>query len=667
MSGGSCTPEQDAQNQIPLSKTGLAGLHSDRCLHTGPVPDAGRISSDGMQDANPKRANYGGFQSSQPTQDHVNQGIPIETIATSGSIASPIHSVFTRNQKRFIVFMAAWAGFFSPVSGNIYFPALNPLAKDLNVSNTLINLTLTSYMIFQGLAPSFFGDFADIAGRRPAYAVCFAVYIVANIGLALQNTYPALFVLRCIQSTGSSATIAMCSAVVADVTTASERGKYMGAAYSGSLLGPAIGPVIGGVLAEFLGWRAIFWFLTILGAAFMLVRTFVDFLQSRVVTDNPKARTQVGNGSIPPKGWNMSLMNYLAIRKARRIYPQGQLASPEDVGGLSQKRQKIGFPNPLRSLYIIFEKENALLLFYNAFLFAAFYDVGAAIPSQFAEIFHFNVLQIGLCYIPFGCGSVLAAFSNGLFLDRNFARWCKHLGVKIKKGRDQDLRDFPIEKVRLQIAIPAAYCTSILVCIFGWILHVDGPLPALLVILFFTSFSMSVAFNVTTTLLVDFYPKSPATASAANNLVRCLLGAGATAAVIPMIDAMGRGWTFTFLTLFLIATSPMLWVIYFRGMGWRQERLSREDSAEELKKENLRRLDDGENFVADKKPPAQGDVPETEGVAKKQPERGQQRLPSVQSNSTPDTDKRGGSQGNNDDMEERDHTISRTFSYNSGF
>lgn len=106
--------------------------------------------------------------------------------------------------------------------------------------------------------------------------VCFAVYIVANIGLALQNSYPALFVLRCIQSTGSSATIAMCSAVVADVTTAAERGKYMGAAYSGSLLGPAIGPVIGGVLAEFLGWRAIFWFLTILGAAFMLV--FAIFL-----------------------------------------------------------------------------------------------------------------------------------------------------------------------------------------------------------------------------------------------------------------------------------------------------------------------------------------------------------------------------------------------------
>lgn len=145
-----------------------------------------------IRDAHSHRQYHGdgSLQRSQTARDDMNQDVPIEPIATTASGAMPIYSVFSRNQKRFIVFMAAWAGFFSPVSGNIYFPALNPLAQDLNVSNTLINLTLTSYMvchrqntkimppiltmilvqIFQGLAPSFFGDFADIAGRRPAYA-----------------------------------------------------------------------------------------------------------------------------------------------------------------------------------------------------------------------------------------------------------------------------------------------------------------------------------------------------------------------------------------------------------------------------------------------------------------------------------------------------------------
>jgi len=110
-----------------------------------------------------------------------------------------------------------------------------------------------------------------ITGFADAPIVCFIVYLVANIGLALQDSYAALFVLRCVQSTGSSATIAMCSAVVSDVATAAERGKYMGFTLAGSLLGPAIGPVIGGVLAQFLGWRAIFWFLTIMGATFLII------------------------------------------------------------------------------------------------------------------------------------------------------------------------------------------------------------------------------------------------------------------------------------------------------------------------------------------------------------------------------------------------------------
>lgn len=110
-----------------------------------------------------------------------------------------VYSIYTRRQKSFIVFMSSLGGFFSPLSANTYLPSIPKLSASLNVSTTLMNLTITAFLIFQGLAPSFLGDFADMAGRRPAYLVSFIIYVAANIGLATQSSYPALFVLRCLQ------------------------------------------------------------------------------------------------------------------------------------------------------------------------------------------------------------------------------------------------------------------------------------------------------------------------------------------------------------------------------------------------------------------------------------------------------------------------------------
>lgn len=77
---------------------------------------------------------------------------------------------------------------FSPLTAQIYLPALTAIAEDLNVTSSQVNLTITTYMIFQGITPMFIGSLADSGGRRPAYLVCFVIYIAANIGLALAPT-----------------------------------------------------------------------------------------------------------------------------------------------------------------------------------------------------------------------------------------------------------------------------------------------------------------------------------------------------------------------------------------------------------------------------------------------------------------------------------------------
>ncbi|KAL1968564.1 hypothetical protein VTN77DRAFT_1774 [Rasamsonia byssochlamydoides] len=482
---------------------------------------------------------------------------------TSSSVVE--YSVFSRNLKRYVVVTASWAGFFSPLSSQIYFPALNTLAADLNVSISLINLTLTSYMIFQGIAPIFIGDFADKAGRRPAYLICFIIYIGANIGLALQNSYAALFVLRCLQSAGSSSTIALSSGVVADVSTVAERGSYMGFVTAGSLLGPSLGPVIGGLLAQYLGWRAIFWFLVILAATWLV--PFIIFFPET-------ARKVVGNGSIPPPTWNMSLSSYLKTRKIS----EADRAAVEST--IDPRSRKLRFPNPLPTLAIVFQKDTSLLLFSNAIMFAGFYDIAASIPSIFRESYHLSDLQIGLCYLPFGVGSSLASIINGKFLDYNYRRIATQLGLPVVRNRQMDLKNFPIEKARLQIAFPLIGLACCFVIAFGWCLNYVVHIAAPTIILFFLGLCLTGSFNTVSTLLIDLYPNAAATATASNNITRCLLGAGATAIIEPMLTAMGRGWCFTFIAFVMMSTTPMLIASVRYGPKWREERRVRQEEGD---------------------------------------------------------------------------------------
>lgn len=202
------------------------------------------------------------------------------------------YTAFSSRKIGFIVFMAAFAGLISPLSATIYFPALNVLADDLHISASAINLTLLTYMIWQGLAPVLLGDLADTIGRRPVFIAGFVVYIAANVGLALQNSFGALLALRMIQSAGTSSTVAIAAGVAADISPSSTRGKYMGWVTSGTAMGTAVGPVLGGVLSQYLGWRSIFWFLAILLGVYMV---------PLVIAFPETGRNVVGNGSIPPQ------------------------------------------------------------------------------------------------------------------------------------------------------------------------------------------------------------------------------------------------------------------------------------------------------------------------------------------------------------------------------
>jgi hypothetical protein len=85
--------------------------------------------------------------------------------------------------------------------------------------------------------------------------------------------------------------------------------------------------------------------------------------------------------------------------------------------------------------------------------------------------------------------------------------------------------------------------------------------------------------------MVDINPGIAGTATAAYNLIRCLLGAGSTALIVPMTNAMGLGWAYTLIGLIYVVMSPMLFVVVRWGPGWRKVKAEKEERKEREKKE----------------------------------------------------------------------------------
>ena len=423
----------------------------------------------------------------------------------------------------------------SGFASNIYFPALPTIASDLNVSVELVNLTVTSYLIFQGIAPSFWGPVSDVKGRHLAYTCTFLVFLGACIGLAESKNYATLIVLRCLQSTGSASTIAIGSGVIGDITTRADRGGFMGVFQAGLLVPVAVGPVIGGALAGSLGWRSVFWFLAIYSGVFLIL--LLLFLPETL-------RSLVANGSLVPLNpltkYPLNIYRKLSKVEWDHEAPLPQLAA----------RKSIGILSPFR---ILISKFTTPIILFLAIYYAVWQMSITAMSSLFKSRYGLGEMQIGLTFIANGVGSMVGTLVTGKILDLDYRR------VKAKYELQSDVEagisskiivcqeDFPIEKARLRLVplFSGLQCLSIL--LFGWTIqyphHVHIAVP--IVSTFITGWTAVSTQSVIMTYLVDIFPDQNAAASASLNLARCLFAAGGTSFVMPMINGIGVGLTFT--------------------------------------------------------------------------------------------------------------------------
>ncbi|KAJ5657798.1 Major facilitator superfamily domain general substrate transporter [Penicillium longicatenatum] len=387
------------------------------------------------------------------------------------------YSVFSKKEKYIAVFFITITAMFSPLSSFIFFPAINALSDSLKVSVEKINLTITSYMIVAGLAPAIVGDMADITGRRNVYLLTLFIYVIANIGLAVQNSWIALFLLRMMQSAGGAATIAMGYGVISDIAAPSERGGYVGVVLLGPNLVCAIGPIIGGALVEAPGWRWIFWIPAI--AAGICLLCIALFLPET-------ARSIVGNGSRKVSTLYRPIVSYGLSRAPTDV----TAGNEEDVAP-----RKFRIPNPLASLKVLASRSSILITGINGIYYMDFSCLQGSMSTLFIDIYKLSELKVGLVYVPFGIGSCVGAYCSGKVMNRDYRLTARAHNLVIDIRRGDDLSLFPIEKARFRSIWYSMCATGICTTGYGWALQTRSHMAIPLVLQFIIGFATAMTFN----------------------------------------------------------------------------------------------------------------------------------------------------------------------------
>ena len=171
------------------------------------------------------------------------------------------------------------------MSINLLLPSLPAMGRDLQANDTLIQLSISFFLISFACAQLFYGPLSDIFGRRKIILYGLALYIVATIAASLSTTISFLLAMRLLQGLGIAATNVLCRAIMRD----SFKGKefIMVTTYitiSWSLVG-IFAPLIGGYIQFFAGWRSNFGFLALFN---MLVFALIFFKLPETRPETPK-------------------------------------------------------------------------------------------------------------------------------------------------------------------------------------------------------------------------------------------------------------------------------------------------------------------------------------------------------------------------------------------
>jgi len=160
------------------------------------------------------------------------------------------------------------------LSMSVFLPAMFEMSRYFNTSYTLMQLSISLYLVYTAFIQLISGPISDRLGRRVVTIISVVIFVVASLGCYLSVSLESFLFFRLLQGT-IAAGFLMSRTVIRDIASDEhESASLIGYVAMGMALIPLFAPGIGGVIDEFAGWPFIFIFMALLGFALLLIIYF---------------------------------------------------------------------------------------------------------------------------------------------------------------------------------------------------------------------------------------------------------------------------------------------------------------------------------------------------------------------------------------------------------
>ncbi|MFF9237784.1 DHA2 family efflux MFS transporter permease subunit [Streptomyces sp. NPDC014801] len=136
--------------------------------------------------------------------------------------------------------------------------ALPTIVSDLGGLEHL-SWVVTAYLLASTAATPLWGKLGDQYGRKKLFQTAIVIFLVGSALCGMAQNMPELIVFRAVQGLGGGGLMVLSMAIVGDVVSPRERGRYQG--LFGAVFGATsvLGPLLGGLFTEHLSWRWVFY------------------------------------------------------------------------------------------------------------------------------------------------------------------------------------------------------------------------------------------------------------------------------------------------------------------------------------------------------------------------------------------------------------------------